>query len=224
MVLKCIQNLFVNVHYRFWARANNTKSRHANTLKMQEKNESANRFGMIHFEGDIYSPLLFVLSFCSLISFLSVYIFQVEIERLHIRRYTLILIVLQCLADVVGLCSFFLHLGRKLQKAINNVRAYIIEKENYKIVGAAVAHYCSNQMEGQKMHWSYDTLIARAALCLHIFRCADFILFVCGSAEEQRKKTDPVLIILTHWNCFCVDHHRSLTHLLFFALIIFKYM
>lgn len=84
MVLKCIQNLFVNVHYRFWARANNTKSRHANTLKMQEKNESANRFGMIHFEGDIYSPLLFVLSFCSLISFLSVYIFQVEIERLHI--------------------------------------------------------------------------------------------------------------------------------------------
>lgn len=101
--------------------------------------------------------------------------------------YTLILIVLQCLADVVGLCSFFLHLGRKLQKAINNVRAYIIEKENYKIVGAAVAHYCSNQMEGQKMHWSYDTLIARAALCLHIFRCADFILFVCGSAEEQKK-------------------------------------
>lgn len=97
----------------------------------------------------------------------------------------------------MGLCSFFLHLGWKLQKAINNVRAYIIEKENYKIVGAAVAHYCTNQMEGQKMHWSYDTLIARAALCLHIFRCADFILFVCGSAEEQRKKKQ--ILSLLFW-------------------------
>lgn len=92
---------------------------------------------------------------------------------------------------------FFCILEENYKKAINNVRAYIIEKENYKIVGAAVAHYCSNQMEGQKMHWSYDTLIARAALCLHIFRCADFILFVCGSAEEQRKKKQ--ILSLLFW-------------------------
>lgn len=39
---------------------------------------------------------------------------------------------------------------RLRKKVIKNVRANIIEKENYKIVGGAVAHiYCSNQMEGQ---------------------------------------------------------------------------
>lgn len=94
---------------------------------------------MIHFKVMyIHRYSLCFLSFCSLICFF----LHTEIERLHIHIHIYmecIWLRYACVVLCLCLCSFFALCGRKLRKVINNVRAYIIEKENYKIVGAAAA-------------------------------------------------------------------------------------
>lgn len=115
MVLKCIENLFVNVHYRFWARANNTKSRHANTLKMQEKK----RIRKSVRNDSFWRWYIFTATLCAFFLFADLFSLRIHFSSRNwtfAYMYTLILIVLQCLADVVGLCSFFCILEENYKK------------------------------------------------------------------------------------------------------------